>query len=286
MPFKSNLPAWTSLLYLPADTAVASAQPMGCRPDAVVLDLEDFVAQRNKATARARIKDLAAAFTQCGIAAVVRINRPLAMAMQDLDQAIGNDVKALMVTKVASAQHLSLLDEAVAELEMRRGLPVGHTQFVAMIETSQGLANIEDIASSVDRLVAMVLGGEDLARECGMRPSRLTLAYPKQKLVHAAAAAGILPWGYLASVAESSDRTAFHAMVADSREFGFVAATCLQPMQVCVVKEVYAPSPAEVQRARALLADPSSVHPHPVNAEDITRAEHTLARAGCQEVPA
>lgn len=279
MPFKSNLPVWTSLLYLPADAAVASPEPLGSRPDAVVLDLEDFVHPGDKDAARARLGELADKFARAGVDALVRINRPLDLAVRDIDRAVVEDVKAIMVTKVASADHLALLDELVSSLEARRGLPVGHTRLVAMIESAQGLANIEGIAGSVDRLAALVLGGEDLALECGMRPGRHTLSYPKQKLVHAAAAAGILPWGYLTSVADSSNREAFRAMVWDSREFGFVAATCVSAMQVSALNEIYVPTPAELDRARAILSPPAQANASPATAEERNRAKHTLARA-------
>ena len=236
----TNLPNWTSLLYLPGHTAEASASPLGCRPDAVVLDLEDFVPSDEKRVARARVPSLAQAFASQGLDTLVRINRRLDLAVEDLDRVVVEDVKAVMVTKVSSAEHLLLLDEFVASLEAQRGLVPGHIRFVAMIETASALTQVDRIACSVDRLVALTLGGEDLARECGMRSSRHTLTYPKQKLVHAAAAAGIQPWGYLASVADYTDHDLFVAMLQDSRDFGFRSATCLLPAQVEAVNAIYA----------------------------------------------
>lgn len=252
MTLKAGLPAWTSLLYMPAHTAQAEPFPLGCRPDAVVLDLEDFVPETEKACARARIGELAREFTAHGIEVLVRINRPLDEAVADLRQAIRADVRGVLVTKACGAQHLELLGELVSALEARSGLPDGHTRFVPLVETAAGLQQIEAIAAGSPRNVAIALGSEDLARECRMRADRATLAHAKARLVAAAVAAGILPWGYLGSVTDFRGGEDFRALVAASLDFGFRAATCLHAEQVHGVNAGYAPQDEELAWAQAL----------------------------------
>lgn len=252
MTLKAGLPAWTSLLYLPAHTARVEPFPLDCRPDAVVLDLEDFVPEAEKTRARGRIGELARGFTAHGIDVLVRINRPLDAAVADLQEAVRADVRGVLITKACGAQHVELLGEFVASLEARSGLPDGHTCFVPLVETAAGLLQIEAIAAASPRNVAIALGGEDLARESRMRAGRDTLAHAKARLVAAAVAAGILPWGYLGSVADFRGGDDFRALVAASRDFGFRAATCLRAAQVDGVNAGYAPQEEELNWARTL----------------------------------
>ncbi|MBP6726180.1 MAG: hypothetical protein KA132_03045 [Thauera sp.] len=242
---------------MPAHTARVEPFPMGCRPDAVVLDLEDFVPEAEKARARARIGELVRGFTAHGIDVLVRINRPLDEAVADLREAVRAEVRGVLVTKACGAQHLELLGEFVSSLEVRSGLPDGHTRFVPLVETAAGLQQIEAIAAGSPRNAAIALGGEDLARECRMLAGRDTLAHAKARLVAAAVAAGILPWGYLGSVADFRGGDDFRALVAASRDFGFRAATCLRAEQVDGANAGYAPQEEELAWAYALPAHAS-----------------------------
>src|SRR5204863_2997800 len=105
--------------------------------DCIQIDLEDSVPLAEKDRARTLVAGVAARVRRGGADVVVRINRPLAMAVRDLEASIGPDVEGIAVTKAQSGDHLRLLDELVAELEAKRGLPPGHTRFIAMIETPE-----------------------------------------------------------------------------------------------------------------------------------------------------
>ncbi len=76
---------------------------------------------------------------------------------------------------------------------------------------------------------------------------------PKQQMVFAARAAGIMPLGFIASVAGFGDWEAFGRMVRRSRQFGFMGASCIHPGQVPIVTEEYTPSAEEVAYARRLI---------------------------------
>lgn len=245
----ARLHSWRSLLYLRGHDAEISDMPLGCRPDAVIVDLEDFVPPSDKPRARRNVDSLVEGFSAHGLGVVVRINRPLSLTMLDLDCAVRANVQAIMVTKAMGADHLRLLDEEVSTLELHRGLPAGQIRFVAMIETAEGLRRIDDIATACARTVALTLGAEDLARECRMRATEATLLHAKQTLVQAATAAQLQPWGYLASVADALDDGAFRKMVSRSRDFGFRCASCLRPEQVRAVNELYGPTPGDMKEA-------------------------------------
>jgi citrate lyase subunit beta/citryl-CoA lyase len=175
------------------------------------------------------------------------------MAPRDLEAAVGPEVDAIAVTKVDDAAHLKRLDELVSGLEAKRGLKAGHTKFIAMIETPAAFFRMPEIALAVERNVALDIGGEDFALENGMEPTEETLLMPKQQMIYAARAAGIMPLGYIASVASFGDLAAFRSMVQRSRQFGFMGASCIHPAQVAIVNELYSPSADEVAHAKRVI---------------------------------
>jgi citrate lyase subunit beta/citryl-CoA lyase len=250
---KPDLPVWRSLLYVPVNVEkyIDKAHTRGA--DCIQLDLEDSVPAAEKDHARTLVAAAAKRVRQAGADVIVRINRPLAMAVRDLEALVGADVNGVAVTKVESASHLRLLDELVSELEVARGLPNGHTKFLAMIETPAAYFHMAEIAAAVPRVAAMNIGGEDFALEAGMEPTEETLLLPKQQMIFAARAAGIMPMGYIASVAAFGDWDKFRAMVRRSRQFGFMGASCIHPGQVPIVNEEYTPSGAEIAYARRVV---------------------------------
>jgi len=282
-------PAWLSLMYAPADDAGRVQDAAASGADAVILDLEDFVAAEAKAAARRGLRTAVARVREAGADAVVRINRRMDVAVADLDHAVGPDVAAIMVPKTLGADHLRLLDEVLQALEAQRGLARGRIRLIALVETAAALARLGEICAATPRLAAVGLGGEDIARECGMAAGAQTLQHPKQQMIFHAVAAGIVPLGYLSSVADYRGEAAFAEMAGASRRFGFQAATCLHAGQVAVVNRVYAPTPDEVRRAHALLARHAdlapALQPLPPDelAADLRRARLALARAGQAE---
>jgi citrate lyase subunit beta/citryl-CoA lyase len=245
-------PVWRSLLYVPVNVEkyVDKAHTRGA--DCIQLDLEDSVPESEKDRARKLVNDAARRVRKAGADVVVRINRPLAMAVRDIEASVGENVNGLAITKVESASHLRLLDELVSELELRRGLSMGHTRFIAMIETPAAFFQMHDIALSTGRLSAMNIGGEDFALECGMEPTEHTLIMPKQQMILAARAADLCR-SALASVASFADGDTFRVMVRRSRQFGFLGAGCIHPGQVPIVNQEYSPSAAEVAHATSIV---------------------------------
>jgi citrate lyase subunit beta/citryl-CoA lyase len=159
-----------------------------------------------------------------------------------------------MLTKVDSPEHVHAVAEIVDELEAERGLPSGKLQFVALVETAAGFFRIEAIAKSHPRLVGISLGTEDFTASVGMQPDPDALLYPKQHTVFAARAAGILPLGFVGSIADFRDQDAFRAIVRRSKRLGFVGASAIHPLQVPVLNEEFAPTAAEIDRAERMVA--------------------------------
>ena len=233
-----TLPVWRSALYVPSNVPkfIDGASKRGA--DAIIVDLEDSV----PIVARG------------GADVIVRINRPWRQTMLDLEAAISPRVKALAVTKVDSADHIRLIAEVVSELEAERGMTVGTTQFMAMIETPGAWFQMPQIANASKRIVALTLGGEDFALEMGMLPTAEALMMPKQQLAIAARSAGILPLGFIGTVADYQDLDAFRQTVRRSRRLGFRGASVIHPGQIAILNEEFAPAADEVASAKKIVA--------------------------------
>lgn len=247
------LPAWRSLMFCPANAErfVSKAHTRGA--DAIILDLEDSVSSGEKAAARAGVAAAARTVGQAGADVLVRINRELHWAVEDIAAAVGPDVMGLVLPKVMGPEHVRLLAEVVTARELALGLPAGHTRFVALVESAAALEQLNAIARADPRLVALAVGGEDLATDLDAEPTADTLYVAKMLGLHAARAAGILPLGVLASVAGVADSEPYRAMLKRSRALGFACATCVHPAQVPLLNAAFGPSEAELERARRLL---------------------------------
>jgi citrate lyase subunit beta/citryl-CoA lyase len=249
-----ELPVWRSLMYVPVNVEkyVDKAHTRGA--DVIQLDVEDSVPPSEKAAARKLIAKNAARVRRGGADVVVRINQPLSLAVRDIEEAICPDVDGLAITKATGVSHIQLLDELVSELEQQRGMTVGHTKFITMIETPEAFFRIRDITTASSRIAACNIGGEDFALNCNMAPTGDALFYPKQHMIIAANAAGIMPLGFIDSVAGFGDWENFRKMVRRSRDFGFMGAGCIHPGQVTIVNEEYKPGAEEVEYARKVIA--------------------------------
>jgi citrate lyase subunit beta/citryl-CoA lyase len=246
-------PVWRSILYVPGNVPkfIDKAHERGA--DCVLVDLEDSVQRAQKPEARAMLPETLKKVARSGADVAVRINRPMRLAVQDIEAAVRPGLSALFITKTESVQHLRLLDEVVTELEKERGLPVGGIGFGAMIEHPRALAQIHDIAEHGPRLISMMLGGEDFALETGSVPGDETLELPKRLVAFAAQAHGINMFGILGTVADYSDPDAYQKSAERARRFGFSGATCIHPGLVAALNEAFTPKAEEVAYARKLI---------------------------------
>jgi citrate lyase subunit beta/citryl-CoA lyase len=247
------LPVWRSLLYVPANNErfVARAHERGA--DGIILDLEDSVPLARKPEARQRLPESVASVGRSGADVLVRINRPLRIAMADLEAAVIPGVAALMLPKCAGPEHVRLLAEVVAEIEAEQQLDDGAVRFVVMVETAAAFGCMQAIAAAHARVVGLDLGAEDFASDVGMLPDAETLLLPKQQMIFAARAAGVLPLGFLGTVADYKNPEAFRATVRRSKKFGFEGASCVHPALVPILNEEYGPSEAEVAAAQRII---------------------------------
>lgn len=282
-------PVWRSLMYVPAhvDRFVEKAHTRGA--DCILLDLEDAVPPPEKPRARAAIATAAPLVRRGGADVLVRINAPLALAVDDIRAAVVPGVDGLIITKARGPDHVALLDELVTDCETRAGIPAGHLWFYLLVESPEALPHAEAIGRASKRAVAMSLGAEDFATAIESEPSEEALAVARSLVLHAARAAGLMPLGLTGTLAGFGDPAAFQAMAERSRRLGFEGASCINPAQVAPLNAAFTPSDAEVAYARRVIAVDAEARQEGrgavaldgkmIDIPVVRRAERLLARA-------
>jgi citrate lyase subunit beta / citryl-CoA lyase len=290
---KRELPVWRSVLFVPVTVQkfVDGAHRRGA--DAVILDLEDSVLAKDKERARTLVAAAAETVSRSGADVLVRINRPWRLGLRDLEAVVGPRVSALMLPKTENAQHVRMVAEVLDDIEAERNLPNGHTRLIPVIESAAAFFQAEQIAAAHPRIVAMTLGSEDFSLSLGMAPEAEGLFYPKQHVAIAARAAGVLPMGFIGSVADFSDLEGFRAIVQRARRLGFMGATVIHPSQVEILNAEFRPSAPELAQARKVVdafeqavresRGAVEVDGRMVDPPVVERALHTLARHAAVE---
>jgi len=238
---------WRSMLYVPANVPRFVAKSATAGADAVLLDLEDSVPADRKDEARAALADAVPIARGGGAEVLVRVNRPLSLAVPDIEAAMAAGADGILLTKALGPDHVVLAAEmlAAAPRPMR---------MVVMIETAAALPRMAEMARASPLVAGLLIGAEDLAAEIGAAADDEIIAMAKRQMVLAAVAAGVAPFGTLGTVADYRDPERVRALVARSRRAGLVGASCIHPSLVPVLNEGFSPSADEVDLARRQLA--------------------------------
>ena len=236
-----------SLLFTPANRPSAFDKALGTGADCVCLDLEDAVPPDAKSASRPDALAFLASPSAGGPTRAVRINAVSSVAgVQDL-AALADVAPAtglLMLPKVGSAEELrlvsALLDEIGSDLKL-----------AALVETAQGLAAVDDIARSTDRLRALVFGGVDLSAELGCEMASDTMRVAKARIVHAARCADrdVLDVPELDFRNEDRLRAAAQA----AAENGFTGKAAIHPSNVGAINTAFTPSADRIAEAQRIV---------------------------------
>ncbi|MBV9077515.1 MAG: CoA ester lyase [Methylobacteriaceae bacterium] len=239
---------------MPGSNARAIEKARSLPVDCVILDLEDSVAPDAKEAAREAVCQAVRAGGFGAREIVIRTNAlDTPWGHDDLLAAAGAAPDAVLISKVSDPDVL-----ATAALALSAERAPDATRLWAMIETPLAILRVEAIAAAArletSRLACFVLGTNDLAKETRARlvPGRWTMLPWLAGAVAAARAHGldVLDGVYN----DLSDADGFRAECEQGRDLGFDGKTLIHPNQVASANEVFAPTPAEVETARKILA--------------------------------
>ena len=246
---------------------------LGNLEDAIPVDAKE--AARTGFIAMARSCDFGATGLWTRINA---LNSPWALAdVTEIVAAAGDQLDVIMLPKVEGAWDIHYLDQLLAQLEAKHRVrkPI---LIHALVETAEGVNNVESIAVASPRMHGMSLGPADLAASRAMKTTRVGGGHPEYKvladaaaadapraafqqdlwhytiakIVDACAAAGIKP--FYGPFGDFADAAACEAQFRNAFLMGCVGAWTLHPSQVPIAKRVFSPAPAEVAFAKKILA--------------------------------
>lgn len=231
-----------ALLFCPADRDDRYAKALAAA-DTVILDLEDAVAPADKPAARGRV----AASALDPERTIVRVN-PARTPDHALDLAAlaGTAYRTVMLAKAESAADLDALHGAGQRV-------------LALCETARGIVHAEEIAAH-PATIGLMWGAEDLVASMTGRSSRFDDGRYRDVARHARSRVLLAAKAFERAAIDSvhldiADLEGLRAEALDAAASGFDATACIHPSQVAVIREGYAPTPAEQDWATRVLAE-------------------------------
>jgi malyl-CoA/(S)-citramalyl-CoA lyase len=257
----------------------AKAGALTDQVDVLLGNLEDAIPADAKTAAREGFIEMVQAndFGSTGLwTRINALNSP--WCLDDVTQLvaeIGNKLDVIMLPMVEGPWDIHYLDQLLAQLEAAHHItrPI---LIHAILETAQGVKNVEAIAAASPRMHGMSLGPADLAASRGMKTTRVGGGHPYYgvlgdnegksprafhqqdlwhytiaKMVDACAANGIKP--FYGPFGDFSDEAACEAQFRNAFLQGCLGAWSLHPSQIEIAKRVFSPDPEEVAFARRIL---------------------------------
>jgi citrate lyase subunit beta/citryl-CoA lyase len=223
--------------------------------DVVVPDLEDSVPDVEKANARAITASSLPQLAAKRPLIVPRVNSLSTPWLEDdLAAMVGSRVFGVSIGKIDSPGDIDEIATLLARLERRAGLAVGHTKLIPWIETAKAIVHCHAICAANERIVAAAFGAEDFTHDLGLERSddETQLLYARSALCVAARAAGVaaLETPHFKLRDPEGLRTSSLA----ARGLGFKGRFAIHPEQVDAINECFAPSAAEIEHARQVVA--------------------------------
>jgi malyl-CoA/(S)-citramalyl-CoA lyase len=273
-----------------SEKMLARLPDMAASADIVLGNLEDAIPADRKEAARAGLVRAGREIDLGETPLWTRVNALESPWVLDdlvtLVTEIGSRLDVIMVPKVEGPWDIHYVDRLLAQLEARAGLerPI---LIHALLETAQGVANVEEIANASPRMQGMSLGPADLAASRRMKTTRVGGGHPGYRvlsdpvaegeirpsyqqdlwhytigrMVDACAAAGIFP--FYGPFGDIKDLEGCEAQFRAAYLMGCVGTWSLHPAQIAIAKKVFSPEPDEVAFARRVLEaipDGAGVH--------------------------
>ena len=241
-----------SRLYLPGNEPKYMLNAGLHKPDAVILDLEDSVAPPVKDEARLLVRNALRALDFHGAERMVRINQG-DRGVEDLSFVAACNLHVVLIPKVESPDHVTRVDKRIWEILSARGVDTP-VYLMPIIESALGAIRAFEIATASPNIVALAIGLEDYTADIGAErtPEGRESFWARSQVVNAARAAGVQPIDTVFS--DVADMDGLRQSVREAKSLGFDGKGCIHPRQIAVIHEAFAPSPAELEKATAIVA--------------------------------
>lgn len=278
-----------SMLFLPGANAAMLSTAFVYKADSIMFDLEDAVSLREKDAARLLVHQALQLPVYRDVETVVRIN-PLntPFGLLDLEAAVRGGVDVVRLPKTDSALDVEMLETEVERIERRCGREIGSTKLMAAVESASGVVNALSIATASPRMIGIALAGFDYVMDMQTeRGDGTELFYARCAVLHAARMAKIDAFDVVFS--DLNDEAGFLKEVDLIKRLGFNGKSLINPRQIELLHNAYAPTEDEVSHAQKVVAAALdaeqqglgviSLNGKMIDAPIVDHARHVLQRA-------
>jgi len=234
-------------MFLNAQKPGLIKDPYIYKPDSIMLDLEDAVAENQKDAARFSLYHALKEINYRGCERVVRINGlDTPYWEEDIHCAVAGGCDAIRIPKTESALDVQRVETVVEECEKKYGIPEGHTLIMAAIESARGVMKALDICEASERLFGIALSGGDYTKDLQthITGTGLELMGARQNMIIAARAAGVQCFDTVYT--NLDDMEGFRHDVETIHLMGFDGKSIINPRQINIVHEIFTPTQKDI----------------------------------------
>ena len=236
-----------SMMFLNCQKPGLIKDPYIYRPDSIMLDLEDAVAENQKDAARYSLYHALQEIDYRGVERVVRINGlDTPHWKEDIRVCVAGGADTIRIAKTESAQDVHTVEEHVLAAEREFGRPEGSTLLMAALESCKGVLNALEVCKSSDRLIGIALSGGDYTKDLQtvITGTGVELQGARQQMIIAARAAGVQCWDTVFTNLDAMD--VFEEEVKMIKMMGFDGKSLVNPRQIDVVHKIFTPTQKEI----------------------------------------
>lgn len=243
-----------SMLFVPGANAAMVSNAFIYPADALMFDLEDSVILREKDAARRLVYHALQHPLYQDRETIVRINAlDSEYGLHDLEAVVRGGVDIVRLPKTDTAQDVIDIENEIARIEAQCGREPGSTGLLAAIESPQGITQAVAIAHASPRLIGIALGAEDYVRNLRTErsPDGVELLFARCAILQAARSAGIQAFDTVYS--DASNDAGFLHEAAHIKQLGFDGKSLINPRQIDLLHNLYAPTQKEVDHAQRVV---------------------------------
>lgn len=243
-----------TMMFVPGNNPGMMQDAFIYGPDSIMLDLEDSVTMAEKDAARLLVHNALKTIDYGNTEMVVRIN-PLntAYGKKDVEAVVKAGVHVIRMPKTETAEEVREVEREIERVEKEIDC-LGRTRIMAAIESTLGIVNAYEIAVASERMMGIALGAEDYCANLKTQrsPEGTELLFARQQIVVAARAAGIDALDTVYS--NLNDMETFRKEVELIKQLGFDGKSIINPRQIEIVNEVFAPTEKAIEKAKTIIA--------------------------------
>ncbi|WP_108661220.1 HpcH/HpaI aldolase/citrate lyase family protein [Acuticoccus kandeliae] len=246
-------PAPRSYLFVPATSERKLEKAFASAADAVIIDLEDAVANAEKPAARETVaRVLAAPLPRPVFVRVNGLGTPY--CWEDLAAIASPHITGIVLPKVEAASDLLTADWVLSQHEAGKGLAVGAIRVQPILETAKGVQNAPTIATATARTDRLFFGAVDLAADMGLDISGDEGAVQSARwaIALASRAAG-LPGPVDTAYVNIKAIDLLVATAGRARAMGYTGKACIHPDQIAPVNTAFSPTAEEISKAERIV---------------------------------